>query len=110
MLAPSATVDFGRLIGPVARVLLGAPNTRLSKPYELRFGNNGSLSVDLRKGVWRDHEGGCGGGTLDLIQCYVSMTVESGPRIFAQKGPRLGLMKGTAVSARSGGAGRGCTA
>jgi hypothetical protein len=40
----------------------------------------------------------------------MSMTVESGPCIFAQKGPRFRVMKGTAVSARSGEAGRGCTA
>lgn len=41
----------------------------------------------------------------------VSMTVESGPCIFAQKGPPvLGVVKGTPVSARSGEAGRGCAA
>ncbi len=39
----------------------------------------------------------------------LSMIAESGPRIFAQKGPRLGLA-GTPVSARSGEAGLGCTA
>lgn len=45
-----------------------------------------------------------------LKNAIVSMTTESGPHIFAQKGPRYWVMKGTRVSARSGGAGQGCTA
>lgn len=45
-----------------------------------------------------------------LMAWCVSMTVESGPHVFAQKGPRFGVVKGAAVSARSGGAGLGCTA
>src|SRR5262245_4638636 len=36
--------------------------------HELRWGERGSLSVDTRKGVWRDHETGEGGGTLDLVK------------------------------------------
>ena len=40
----------------------------------------------------------------------LSMTAESGPLFFAQKGPRPGGVRGTPVSARSGEAGRGCTA
>lgn len=62
--------DFGGLIEPVARLLLGEPNNRLSRGDELRFGTNGSLRVTLRgdqRGTWRDHEAGEGGGVLDLI-------------------------------------------
>ena len=50
------TRDFAELMGPVARTLLGEPNQRLSSKHELRFGARGSMSIDLRKGTWFDHE------------------------------------------------------
>lgn len=59
--------DLAGLMGSVARLLLGAPNDRLSKPDELRFGTNGSLSVCIKRGTWYDHEAGEGGGVLDLV-------------------------------------------
>ena len=52
---------------PVARELLGEPNKSLSSRHELRYGSRGSLSIDLTKGVWRDHETGEGGGVLALV-------------------------------------------
>lgn len=55
-------------IEPVARELLGEPNQHLSNPRELRYGNHGSLSVDLDRNVWFDHEQDVGGGVLDLIE------------------------------------------
>ena len=65
----SADVDFRGLIGPVARTLLGESNKRLSHESkgELRWGNNGSLVVNLREDDWFDHEHHVGGGVLDLI-------------------------------------------
>lgn len=60
--------DLTNLIGPVARILLGEPNKALSTKRELRFGSHGSMSVDLRRGVWFDHSSGVGGGVLDLIE------------------------------------------
>ena len=62
------TLDFVKLMDPVARELLGEPNRRLSKNGELRFGNHGSLAVDLKRGTWFDHEANVGGGVLDLIE------------------------------------------
>lgn len=59
--------EFSQYAGPVARALLGEPNTSLSKDTELRFRNRGSMAVDLTKGAWHDHENGQGGGVLDLI-------------------------------------------
>lgn len=59
---------FGLHMEATARALLGEPNAALSTTTELRFGSNGSLSVDLEKGVFNDHEGGKGGGVLDLIE------------------------------------------
>lgn len=58
---------FGCLIETVSRALLGEPNAALSKAGELRFRTRGSMSVDLTKGAWHDHESGKGGGVLDLI-------------------------------------------
>ena len=71
--------DLSALIEPVARALLGEPNGRLSSQSELRFGNHGSMSVDLEKGVWCDHEAGEGGGVLDLIERCTHL---SGPEAF----------------------------
>ena len=55
-------------MGPAARRLLGEPNKHLSTKAELRFGTHGSVSVDLKKGTWFDHEANQGGGVLDLIR------------------------------------------
>lgn len=59
--------NWAEIIGPIARELLGDPNKHLSTQKKLRFGRKGSLSVDLPKARWFDHEGGEGGGVLDLI-------------------------------------------
>jgi RecA-family ATPase len=60
--------QLATLMEPVARILLGEPNRGLSSKGELRYGTRGSMSVDLRKGTWFDHETNEGGGTLDLIE------------------------------------------
>jgi hypothetical protein len=54
-------------MGQTARVLLGEPNAHLSKATELRFGTHGSMSLDLEKGTFYDHENMVGGGVLDLV-------------------------------------------
>lgn len=60
--------DLARHMEGVARLLLGEPNKAMSSKTELRFGSNGSLSIDIRKGVAADHQSGEGGGVLWLIQ------------------------------------------
>jgi len=60
-------IDFAALAEPVARILLGEPNRHLSTKSNLRFGNKGSLSVNLETGQWFHFEEGAGGGVLDLI-------------------------------------------
>jgi hypothetical protein len=60
--------DLIALIGKLAQHFYGLPNKQLSSDKELRFGTHGSLSVDLEKGTWFDHEANEGGGTLDLIK------------------------------------------
>jgi hypothetical protein len=59
--------DFARLIEPLARQFFGEPNRRRSSKTDLRFGKHGSLSIDLEKGTWFDHESKEGGGALDLV-------------------------------------------
>jgi putative DNA primase/helicase len=58
---------FRDALNDVARHFFGTPNRALSKGSEMRYGSRGSLSVDIKKGVWRDFETGEGGGTLDLV-------------------------------------------
>jgi len=60
-------VRFAQVMERVARQLLGEPNRSLSSKTELRFGRNGSLSIDLEKGTFFDFEANEGGGVLDLI-------------------------------------------
>ena len=49
----------------LARELLGEPTE--TSDTELRFGTNGSMSVDLAKGTWYSHEINKGGGQFDLV-------------------------------------------
>lgn len=65
---PRGESDIGRHMEAVCLALLGEPNKHLSKPDELRYGQHGSLTVDLRKGVYFDHEANGGGGVIDLIR------------------------------------------
>ncbi|MBF6022860.1 AAA family ATPase [Lysobacter niastensis] len=58
---------YAAIIEAVARELCGDPNPKLSSGRELRYGSNGSLSVDLDKATWYDHEAGEGGGVLALV-------------------------------------------
>jgi putative DNA primase/helicase len=50
----------------VAVAMWGEPTAR--HRHELRFGRHGSRSVDLRRGLWHDHEAGEGGDLLDLVR------------------------------------------
>jgi hypothetical protein len=61
-------IDFAAHMEAVALALLGKPNPHLSKGRNLRWGTNGSMSVDLEKGSYYSHEEKEGGGVLDLIR------------------------------------------
>jgi hypothetical protein len=52
----------------IAKAFLGEPNKALSRGDDLRFGTNGSTSVDLAKSEWYDHEHGDGGDMIKLIR------------------------------------------
>jgi len=60
--------NLGQYMGQVARHILGEPNAALSSKRELRYGTHGSLSIDLDKGTWFDHETNEGGGVLKFIE------------------------------------------
>jgi hypothetical protein len=66
--------EFAQIIGPLSMLLLGEPNRAYSSEFELRYGAKGSLSVDLGKGTWFDHEAGEGGGVLDLVTRETKLT------------------------------------
>ena len=55
----------------LARYLLGEPNRILSSARNLRYGTNGSLSVELdgsKRGLYFDNEAQTGGGPIELIR------------------------------------------
>lgn len=60
--------QFSKHAAAVARELFGAENPKLSTKDELRFGDRGRHSVDLKKGTYFDHHEGEGFGVLGLIQ------------------------------------------
>lgn len=60
-------IDFAALIEPVARQLWGEPPKGYVTKLSIRWGNNGSKSINLQTGEWYDHEAAEGGGVLDLI-------------------------------------------
>ena len=64
---------FAAAIETAARQFCGVVNRSLSDTTNLRFGTNGSLSVEIggaNKGTWADHENERGGGVLDLLREY----------------------------------------
>jgi AAA domain len=60
--------DFARHMAVVAHALLGKPTRIYRHKREWRYGSKGSLSIDLVKGTYFDHEAKIGGGVLDLIK------------------------------------------
>ena len=64
-------LDFPSLAGPVTLALLGDDyNRRMSTAAQLRYGNKGSLAINIageRAGTWRDFEADECGGVLDLV-------------------------------------------
>lgn len=59
---------FTPLMRDVAGALLGTPNKGMSTKTELRFGRQGSVSIDLKTGQFFDHELKEGGGVIDLVK------------------------------------------
>jgi len=64
----AAASEFAAIIGPLAKHFFGDPNPAYSSDKEWRYGSKGSLSIDLVKGTWYDHQESQGGGALDLVE------------------------------------------
>lgn len=67
--------DLRAAMPAVAKALLGDPKDKVRKGTEWRYRTRGSLSIDLSKGTWFDHEAGQGGGVIDLIRKERSCSV-----------------------------------
>lgn len=69
----NATADYEEsltgMMNDVARELLGKPNDRLSDKQAgtLRFGNQGSIEVNVKEGWFSDYEAKVSGGVLELL-------------------------------------------
>jgi hypothetical protein len=62
--------DLGPYIGEVALLILGSPNEALSTQDQLRFGTNGSTSVEIagtKAGTYYNHEHKRGGSVIQLL-------------------------------------------
>lgn len=70
--------QFAKHARAVAVDLFGEPNKQLSSHEELRFGKQGSVSVDLKTGGFFDHEAKEGGGVLWAIERVTGKTVAGG--------------------------------
>jgi putative DNA primase/helicase len=60
-------------IEEIATSLLGPPNEALSNKHQLRFGNNGSVAVEIageKRGQWYDHENQIGGGPAEFVRHF----------------------------------------
>lgn len=60
--------DLAAVMPTVAKALFGDPVKEHSSRTEWRYRRRGSLSIDVSKGTWFDHEAQEGGGVLDLIR------------------------------------------
>src|SRR5947208_16201202 len=62
--------DLRHHIAEIARHILGTENKERSTRAQLRFGNHGSISLEIAGadcGKWYDHENAIGGGPVELI-------------------------------------------
>src|SRR5947199_9823462 len=62
--------DLSGHIGDIARLLLGEPNKALSTRTQWRYGNHGSIAVEIagpKRGEWYDHETNRGGGPWEML-------------------------------------------
>lgn len=63
-------------IEALSHYFLGNPNRSLSTTSQIRYGNKGSLAIEIsgdRAGRWFDHENGTGGDALELICRYQNL-------------------------------------
>lgn len=64
---PKALRALNERAAEIARALLGPENPDHSRPGELRFGTNGSVSIEIASGDYYNHERKIGGGILQML-------------------------------------------
>ncbi len=92
-------MDWAAPLEPVARELLGDPQRRT--PTEWRYRGKGSLAIHVagpRRGTWRDHEAGVGGGVLEFVE-HIEGTDRAGGVEWLR---RRGLLAGRGQGLRFG--------
>jgi putative DNA primase/helicase len=57
----------------VAREVLGEPNKQFCNGKELRWGNHGSMALDLKRGIFFSHELNEGGGVRWLLRSQLGL-------------------------------------
>ena len=77
------TQNIAAYIEQVARYYWGEPKEK--RGHELRWGNHGSRSVDLRKGTWFDFEANEGGGVIDMVRVNEGAQLRSLPDIMEKQ-------------------------
>jgi len=73
--------EFAHHAAAVARELYGEPNKALSSKDELRLGDRGKISVDLKTGQVFDHKDKEGGGVLWAIERETGKAVKGGQAV-----------------------------
>jgi hypothetical protein len=90
----------------VADHIFEARNEAMSRPPEdIRYGNKGSVSVNLATGQWYDFENGRGGGVKELIKVYKGIEDRDEAIAFAKEclnGEQPGRHGGDAVNHQAG--------
>jgi RecA-family ATPase len=84
-------IELAPHIATIARRLLGAPNPKFPSRDQWRYGNNGSLAIEVtgeKQGEWFDHEKKVGGGPFTLIKTYAQVDDEGARKWIADE---LGL-------------------
>lgn len=61
-------MDWQAIAPDVAEILLGPPNKHLTTPSQKRWGNRGSIALNVATGEFFDHEQSEGGGVTWLIR------------------------------------------
>ncbi|QPC87099.1 AAA family ATPase [Mesorhizobium sp. NBSH29] len=82
--------EFTAIMADVANEVMtpiaGPFNKSMSNSKERRWGEKGAFSVDLQKGVWRDHSDNTGGGVLDLLAVYAGLSKPAALAWLAERG------------------------
>ena len=79
-------IDWPGIAEAVVLRLRGEPNPRLSRGRRWRYGQRGSLSVDLDKGAWFDFEAGAGGGLSKLVERQIGGDWKAARRWLEEQG------------------------